>query len=467
MKRRSRILLVFILLSFVFYSCSSGFQLPSSYNSSVFTAANSTTLKPFPENFLWGISTAGHQVEGDNFASQWYVWEQAGKTRHKSGKTVDFLHRYPQDIELAKSLGVNTFRIGIEWSRIEPQKGQVDVNALNFYSSLIKAIRAAGMTPVVTLLHFTYPAWLDKDYNNDGLTSWEDPGTIDLYLKYVELVVKRFGPDVKYWLTFNEPNIWVIGAWLFGATPPGKKNPIATIRVVHNLLQAHSKAYDLIHSLDSDSMVSSNIFHIVFKPFGKNMSMQSEDFYDTDWFMNALETGSLPENPAKYFPANTRLTQVSLLKKFDYVAFDYYYRFYSIKDVTDSGYTPWLGKFYPEGLYDALMNYSKHYPDKPILIAENGMCTENLKPRHDNWTREDHLVKHVYQVQKAFNAGAKIIGYCYWSLVDNFEWGEYDARFGLFSVNVLTDPELKRIPTGAVDVYKKIIANNSVPGFTR
>ena len=306
MKRRSRILLVFILLSFVFYSCSSGFQLPSSYNSSVFTAANSTTLKPFPENFLWGISTAGHQVEGDNFASQWYVWEQAGKTRHKSGKTVDFLHRYPQDIELAKSLGVNTFRIGIEWSRIEPQKGQVDVNALNFYSSLIKAIRAAGMTPVVTLLHFTYPAWLDKDYNNDGLTSWEDPGTIDLYLKYVELVVKRFGPDVKYWLTFNEPNIWVIGAWLFGATPPGKKNPIATIRVVHNLLQAHSKAYDLIHSLDSDSMVSSNIFHIVFKPFGKNMSMQSEDFYDTDWFMNALETGSLPENPAKYFPANTR-----------------------------------------------------------------------------------------------------------------------------------------------------------------
>ena len=155
------------------------------------------------------------------------------------------------------------------------------------------------------------------------------------------------------------------------------------------------------------------------------------------------------------------------MKKFDYVAFDYYYRFYSIKDVTDSGYTPWLGKFYPEGLYDALMNYSKHYPDKPILIAENGMCTENLKPRHDNWTREDHLVKHVYQVQKAFNAGAKIIGYCYWSLVDNFEWGEYDARFGLFSVNVLTDPELKRIPTGAVDVYKKIIANNSVPGFTR
>ena len=465
MIKTNKILTSILGMAFLISSgCSSNLQPTTNNTSATFSMSNtkSTPMKQFPSNFMWGVSTAGHQVEGDNLNSQWYAWEQSGKTLHKSGKAVDFLHRYPEDIALAKGIGVNTFRMGIEWSRVEPQKGKIDESALDFYASVIKSVKAAGMTPVVTLLHFTYPQWLEKDDNTNGLVDWEEPETVNLYLKYVELVVKRFGPDVKYWLTFNEPNIWIPTAWMLGATPPGKKSPMAALRVAHNILQAHAKAYDLIHSVDKDSMVSSNIFQIVFKPFGKSPSQDPETFFDTNWFMNAMDTGSGVDNAQKLFPATTRLTQMSLFKKFDYVAFDYYYRYYSIKDMQNAGYYPWMGKFDPEGLYTALKDYSRHYPDKPIFIAENGMCTKDLAPRDDNWTREDHMFQHIYQVQKALSEGVNVIGYSYWSLVDNFEWGSYLPRFGLFSVNVLTDPELKRIPTPAVDLYRKIIAKRGV-----
>ena len=151
---------------------------------------------------------------------------------------------------------------------------------------------------------------------------------------------------------------------------------------------------------------------------------------------------------------------VSLLKRFDYVAFDYYYRFTRLSQVFQAEES-WRIPLYPEGLYDVLMRYHRRF-DKPIIIAENGMSTENNAPRQDGWKRGDHIVQHVKYMKQAMADGAKVIGYYHWSITDNYEWGSFTPRFGLFQVEALSDPELKRVPTDGVAAYQAVIAANGV-----
>jgi beta-glucosidase len=457
---------------------------------------------PTEPSFQWGVSTAGYQCEGYDNSSMWNKWDLSGKTKDHNPKGTDFLNRYKEDIQLAKDMGVNAFRFSIEWSRIEPRKGYIDPNGIQFYRNLINTLKEKNMVPLVTLVHFNYPQWVvdDGQGSKKGL---ENPDFVKYFLKYTETVVKEFGPDVKYWLTFNEPNIWVPGAYLIGMTPPGKKSPLATVRAGWNLLKAHTKAYDLIHQLDPDSQVSANIFYVMAKPFGSPTPppgskasaqvLDDKNIMDSDWFYGSLENGqtkiddkalnegnisAMSDETGKTLAEETSSTdllgnplpkdqvhsqwdwQYAWLQKFDYVSFDYYHRFRTINQVLNINQF-WNMEMYPQGLYDAIMYYTQKY-HKPILIAENGMATENLKPRADKWTREAGMIEHVKAVKSAMAAGANVIGYYYWSITDNYEWGTFTPRFGLYSVNVLTDPEMKRVPTAAVEVYKSIIKNNGV-----
>ncbi len=472
-------------------------------NSNFFTDFNSLLPNQNLQDnsFQWGVSTAGHQSEGYDTTSIWHNWDISGKTLDSNPKGVDFLNRYQEDVDLAKGLGANGFRFSIEWSRIEPKKGYFDPKGIQFYRNLLNSVKAKGMTPVVTLVHFNYPQWLvnESKGNNKGI---EDPQFIDHFLKYTEFVVREFGSDIKYWVTFNEPNIWIPASYLTGSMPPGKKNPISAVKAMWNLLKAHSKAYDLIHQLDLDAMVSSNVFYILPKPFGaitpapdnlesqndSSLKIDDKNTIDTDWFYEAINTGNvsidsqtfsdgkLQTKAVKSLSLKDELnqtdirnkpkinsetdSQVAWLKKFDYVAFDYYYRFRTIDHILNLT-RPWLIELYPDGIYDAIMYYHKKYK-KPIMIAENGVSTENLKPRTDKWTRESALVQHIKYMKKAMSDGANVIGYYHWSITDNYEWGTYTPRFGLYTVNALTDPSMKRIPTPAVEIYKEIIKNNGV-----
>lgn len=433
-----------------------------------------------PDRFLWGVSSAGYQSEGDERNSQWYYWELAGKTPDRSGKAVDFWNRYEEDIQLAKSMGVNTFRLSIEWGRIEPHPGIIDYEALAHYKKIIQTIKDNGMEPLVTLLHFTYPHWLDFDTDQDRLTGWEDPDTTEAFLSYASFVVKELAPQVRFWITFNEPNIWLPIAHLAGKTPPGKTSPLSFLRAGYNVLQAHARVYDRIHGIQPEAMVSANIFQFQFNPFARAAfyaqdvnalrAQNIEAFAETDWFMEALERGEFAyqrQLPALFEPTHfaggvkaMNNGTVSLLKHFDYVAFDYYYRFTRLSEVMNAEES-WRMPLYPEGLYDVLMRYHKRF-NKPIIIAENGMATHNLEPRKDGWTRGDHIVQHVKQMKRAMADGAKVIGYYHWSITDNYEWGSFSPRFGLFSVEALKDPGLKRVPTEGVDALRAVIAADGV-----
>jgi beta-glucosidase len=331
---------------------------------------------------------------------------------------VDFRHRYREDVGLAKDLGVNTYRIGISWARVEPQKGKIDEAELAYYDDLMLSMKQAGIQPLITLDHFAYPGWVA---DNGG---WTNPQTVSDFVAFTTLIAKRYHHDVHWWLTFNETAFEMAG--IVASTKPGWSGS-ASIR--RNLIAAHRQSYDVIHSLDASAMVSSNIVWMGDTPGSRVL----QKF--TDWlFLDKIDD------------------------KIDYIGFDFY-----ASDVV-AALMDRHALLYPDppGLYRALRILSDRYPKLPLLIAENGMATRNGQPRPDGVRREEALRDSVYWVQRAKADGINVIGYMYWSLTDNFEWGSYTPRFGLYTVNVLKDPGLVRIPTPAVPAYKEVIQHHGV-----
>lgn len=380
---------------------------------------------------MWGVSSSGLQSEGNNPASQWTHWAATGHTQDEPGAAADFLYRYREDIKLARKMGINTFRIGIEWSRIEPAPGNYDPSAIAFYDDLIGSIVAEGMKPVLTLHHFSHPQWFEAA---GGFTN---PANAAYFMSYALFIVNRYKEQVTHWITFNEPNGYVLGGFMLGAWPPGIQNISIATQVTQVLIGTHRALYDSIHQTAPHSKVSITFFEFQFS--GPFPGVFDNDFFKRNWILE------------------------STADKCDYIALDYYYMYRTEEEAVASASQPWNAPINPVGLYLALKKYSAAYPLLPILITENGMATENGAPRSDGWTRERHLAQMIYNVQRAYSEGVNVIGYCYWSITDNYEWGSFAPRFGLYTVDCLLDPDLERVPTAAVKVYKKIINKRCVP----
>jgi beta-glucosidase len=379
-----------------------------------------------PDDFLWGVATSGYQSEGSAPDSNWRRYEQAGTSSIKDPyvNAVDFRHRYAEDIANAKALGVKVFRFGVEWARIEPRKGVLDQNELAYYDDVVAHILAAGMRPMITLDHWVYPGWVADQ------GGWDVDATIDDWLANARRVVNRYKGNDAIWITVNEPTIYVqneignggIEAW-------------QAPWMLSRLVQVHNSAYDMIHQLDPGTMVSSNAAYL---PGG----IQSG--YDTTFVDHVKD-------------------------KLDFLGLDYYYgaSLDNLSAVHGAGGEFWKIDPQPDGIYYALRYYAQKFPDLPLYIVENGMPTDNGLPRPDGYTRSNHLRDHIYWVQRAKADGIDVIGYNYWSITDNYEWGSYRPRFGLYTVDALTDPTLTRRPTDAVATYRSLISGHGVPtGYT-
>lgn len=378
--------------------------------------------KPLPADFIWGVSASAIQSEGGQLDSNVHrvnaqKAQNAKTPQDPIGTSIDFRHRYREDIALAKAMGVNTYRIGISWTRVEPQRGQFDEAELAFYDDLMRAMKEAGIRPLITLNHFDYPGWV---VDQGG---WTSPQTVKDFVSYASRMAQRYHRDTHWWITFNETAIF----WgsVVGVTSPGWKGAWAIRR---HLMEAHRQSYDAIHALDKQAMVTSNIVWMGDTTFSRLTQKL------TDWlFLNGVEA------------------------KLDYIGVDYY-----MSDITNAmkGHTNWYPD--PPGLYRALKTLADRYPKLPIMIAEIGMATENGQPRKDGVRREDALRDTVYWTQRARADGIKVIGYMVWSMTDNFEWGSYSPRFGLYTVDVMTDPALTRKPTAAVAAYREVSAGGGV-----
>lgn len=398
----------------------------------------------FPDNFLWGVSTSAYQIEG-GIENDWSEWE---KERVKSekfkvkklnaedficGSACDSYNRYKEDVGLAKDLGCKSFRLGIEWARIEPHKGVYNYKEIEHYRNVLKEIKDSGLKTVVTLWHWTNPIWLT--YCRHG---WAQKETVEHFSRYVELIVKELGDLVDFWITLNEPMIHVFNGYLFGKFPPAKKNPFLAIKVFKNLVDAHKASFDIIHKKYPKAQVSITALVNYFEPARK-------------WCLIERLFSWL----AHYIWNDCFLQRIK--NHLDFIAFDYYFHYRIIwrppfkknlkKEITDMGW-----EIYPEGIYHVIKYLS--YFKKPIYVMENGLADA------DDSRRSDFIVNHLRYVHKAITEGADVRGYFHWSLLDNFEWAAgWEPKFGFYEVDRKT---FVRKPRPSVDIYKQICKNNKL-----
>jgi beta-glucosidase len=391
------------------------------------TVGRVPAVPKLPKQFIWGVSSSAFQSEGHTTGANWNYYIQrddgahpVGSHKDPYGNSSDFYDRYPSDVALAAKLGVNTYRISINWTRVEPTSGHFSASGLRFYDRVLARMAHFGIHPLITLNHWDYPMWV---YRQGG---WTNPKTVTDFLAMTRVIVSRYHRQVRYWLTFNEE-------FFFEFVDQGNfpLNAAQTLAMRRNLITAHRRAYDLIHRIEPGAMVSSNY---AWPGRGSLASIE------TDPFMKAVAG------------------------KLDYVALDYYYPAYdqlpTLLDLSNG--TPWKAQLDPFGIYTALRSMHRQFPRLPILITENGMSTDNGAPRADGITRQENMRDTLYWVQRAIRDRVPVIGYMYWTLVDNYEWGSYNARLGLYTVNVLTDPTLRRRPTPAVSVYRSLIRGGGV-----
>ncbi|MFE3191289.1 family 1 glycosylhydrolase [Nocardia sp. NPDC059240] len=361
------------------------------------------------DDFLWGVAESGFQSEGQSPDSNWSRYIEANPGWDRLGDSVDFRDRFRSDIALAKNLGVKVFRIGVEWARLEPQPGVWDPAAFAYYDDVVAAIVAAGMRPMLTLDHWVYPGW---EADRGG---WGNPGMVTDWLTNMRKVVDHFAGRDPIWVTINEPVAYIVHEVQLNGTDADQ--------MLNRVAQAHNAIYDYIHQVQPNALVTSNVGYVA----GAESQVNGP--------LMALIGARL-----------------------DFIGIDYYFG-----DGPPGGSGGmWELPVHPEGIYFALQHYSQMFPGKPLWIVENGMPTENGQPRADGYTRSQHLRDTVYWLQRAKADGMDVIGYNYWSLTDNYEWASYTPRFGLYTVNVRTDPDLNRIPTDAVDTYRDIIAQDGV-----
>lgn len=391
----------------------------------------------FPDNFLWGSATSAHQVEGNNTNSDWWEFEKHQPTDKKSGIAADHYNRYNEDFAIADSLKLNSQRISIEWARIEPKNGQFDALEIEHYREVLRSLKSKHFTVMLTLWHFTLPKWVAD------LGGWENPLTNEYFLRFLKEVIPAFDEYVDFWVTLNEPGVYVFMAYLQGLWPPQKKSKWSAMLVHWNLTQTHKKAYALIHSLSH-------------KPVGIAQNMQS---------FHASHKHSLVELAAVYISDIVSNHSFYILTKnyHDFIGINYYFHHrYNTKksflphldeaagqhrDVSDLGW-----EVFPQGLFDVLMDVANH---KPVYITECGIASTN----DDRRTR--FLIQYLSEVYRAIESGVRIKGFFYWSLIDNFEWHQgFEPRFGLVEIDY---PTQKRKIRPSAYVFSEIAKHNKIP----
>lgn len=411
----------------------------------------------FPDGFLWGAATASHQVEG-NTTNDWSEWEKQNADRlaqeaqskfghikywerlrpeaedpmnYISGEACDHYHRFREDFDIAKSLHHNAHRFSIEWSRIEPTEGVFDEKAIAHYRDVLSALHERGITPFVTLWHWTLPLWLrDKG----GVASKQFPAYFERYTRHV---VGKLHDQVKFWIPLNEPTSIIAGAYTTGQWPPQKKSYITAYRVYHILADAHKRAYAAIHDIDPDAKVGlANLLHS-FEPYHEHSFFDTLMIRFSHFFTN------------EYFLRLTRGTH-------DFLTAQYYFhnRFkfprkvhLGDKPINDLGW-----EIYPKGIYNILKELAEY--NLPIYITENG-----LADAFDD-QRLDFIRDHLLWIHRAIAEGVDVRGYFYWSLLDNFEWDKgFWPRFGLVGVDY---EDQERIVRKSALFYAEICKNNAL-----
>ncbi|MDR7418987.1 MAG: glycoside hydrolase family 1 protein [Armatimonadota bacterium] len=417
----------------------------------------------FPEGFRWGTATSAYQVEGNNTASDWWLWEQQpGRIANgdRSGLACDWWRRAEYDFDLMAGLGHNAARISIEWARLEPREGRWDDAALARYLEMLRALRDRGMEPLVTLNHVTLPQWVAER------GGWLWRGIARAFGAYAGRFARAAAPLTDFWLTLNEPVGHLISAYLAGRFAPGYTSVTALGRALVNSVRAHAAAYRAVRNAHPSARVGVAAYlrpAMAVVPGSRPQRWLARHLDRlVNWmYLDALVLGRLVG------PLGIAVSVPEAAGTLDYIGVNYYTRSHVAFDlrrprtlfirdeprheaeVSDGGY----GEIYPDGLL-AVLRQARRY-GLPIYVTENGV------PDADDDIRPRFIVEHLRRVAQAIDEGVPVLGYYHWSIVDNFEWADgWTLRFGLYHLDRATQV---RTPRPSAALYGEICRRNALP----
>jgi len=429
-------------------------------------------MRVFPENFLWGAAAASAQIEGgwQEDGRTPSIWDMAPKGKIKNGDTChtacDHYHRYKEDVALMKEMGLKSYRFSVSWSRVIPEKGKVNPEGLQFYVNLVKELKAANIEPLCTLYHWDMPMWV---YEEGG---WEKDAIIKNYCDFVKVMVEALSDDVTYWMTFNEPQCFIMMGYIMGTHAPFKRKFLTFRGIVRRMLLAHGEGVKVIRKYAKTTpKIGIAMAATTYIPDGDTPEdLEKARYYS---FEHAVGSGSnsLWMDPIALGKAaglvKNKLSKQDLQiisQPIDFIGLNVYqpsnHMLPGNKVPEDAKKTAlgWLvdGRC----LYWTIRHYYERY-HLPVMVTENGMA-DHVAPSPDGAVHDadrcDFLREFLGNVKQAVAEGIPVLGYQHWSVMDNFEWCEgYEPRFGLIHVDYATQ---KRTIKESGYAYARIIREN-------
>ncbi len=387
----------------------------------------------YPKGFLWGASTSSHQIEGGTH-NQWSEWELANAKRlaknapkkyahlpnwpeiksqatdpanYISGNGIDHYNRYREDFVLLKDLNLNAFRFGVEWSRVEPQEGQWDENAIQHYREYIATLRKMGIEPILNLWHWAMPVWF---CDRGGFAKRRN---VTYFERFVAKMSEELGTQVTYVITLNEPNVYTAFGYGTGDWPPQDKSLLKTLLVYGNLVRAHKRAHKAWKVQWPQAQVGAAPNFGNSKPLNRNplarLAAGLANYIWDWWFLDRIK------------------------HQLDFVGLNFYHtNYYTARFTPLNPPTPLndLGWYMEPRAIGPLLHKTWRRYKLPIIITESGLA--DAHDAHREWW----ITETLQTMENAMQKGVNIRGYLHWSLLDNFEWTDgWWPKFGLVAVD--------------------------------
>ena len=431
--------------------------------------------------FLWGVATSSYQIEGaaNEDGRGQSIWDTFCKVPGKVANfdngdiACDHYHRFKEDLDLMKWMGVKAYRFSVAWPRVIPDGvGKINEMGLDFYDRLIDSLLEREIAPWLTMYHWDLPEALQLrgGWNNREILEW--------FGAYAEVLTSRFGDRVKNWMTLNEP---LCSAWLghlYGDMAPGIKDLQTALNVSHNLLMSHGLACQVIRSNVSEANVGIVINVTPAVPATDSQedsnAAQLADGFDNRWFLDPVFGRTYPADVIDALGASPEIHSGDMkliAQDLDFLGVNFYFRQTVAADQNSKPLpirsvnrenvkrTAMNWEVHPQAFEEILLRISKEYSPKAIYITENGSAwnDEVVNDQIIDDERIDYLARHLDAMKSARSQGAPILGYFAWSFLDNFEWAYgYEKRFGLIYVDYKTQ---KRTPKKSAFYYRQLLLN--------
>lgn len=431
-------------------------------------------LPAFPANFLWGAATSAYQIEGaaheDGRGDS--IWDAFVRMpdaifRNETGEVAaDHYHHMPEDVALMAELNLGAYRFSLSWSRILPQgTGMVNERGLDFYDRLVDALLERGICPVATLYHWDLPLAL---HERGG---WLARETARAFADYAEVVARRLGDRVSWWITINEPWCAAYLGYGLGVHAPGIQDMQAAVIASHHLLLAHGLAMPRLRLHAQPQAQIGMTLNLTPASaaddhFETLQGVEQMDVLYNRWFLEPVFHGVYPERlfaDLAVAPPPIQSTDMALISTpIDFLGINYYFRslirarpraraqqsptstpaYEQVVPVPGASYTDMAWEIYPPGLTDILLRVHREYTPRLIMVTENGAAFadrwDGRNPVLDQ-RRVQYLREHIHVLEQAQRQGVPLAGYFIWSLLDNYEWTDgYSKRFGIVYVDYAT-----------------------------